>query len=150
MSVSAQPHNNGVLLTFTLLAPEKQSWFVGDLTFSTRRPTSTLGGIASPATAADRNQNVSNDDDDVPGPDLKALIARIDRLPEESKKELYARLQSLNQRTKPVPVKATFIRPVTVVGSRNLVRASNVATAKINRERRIEFAKKYLTEKKVE
>jgi hypothetical protein len=150
MSVSAQPHDNGVLLTFTLLPPEKQSWFVGDITFSTRRPTNTLDGVALAATATGRNANVSNDIDDVPGPDLKALIERIDRLPEGSKKELYEQLQSLNKKAKPFPVKATFTRPVTVVGNQSLVRVSNVATAKVNREKRIEFVKKYLAEKKVE
>jgi hypothetical protein len=36
MGVSVQPNGDGMLLTFTLLPPSKQSWFVGDLTFAAK------------------------------------------------------------------------------------------------------------------
>ena len=42
MSVAMQPSGDGVLMTFGLLAPDKESWFVGDLTFVARPPKSSV------------------------------------------------------------------------------------------------------------
>jgi len=162
MKVSIQPYGGGMLLTFILLPPEKQSWFVGDLTFRIRPVIA--GDARTPAPATGRNQNTTNDDNDEKAdPAFQALQARIDRLPESSKKELNTQLRNLIPKKKSFPVKVTLISepakveerhlrsPVKVIPSPHLVRATgNVATAILNRQKRIEFVKKYLAEKGVE
>ena len=153
MSVSAQPSGDGIQLSFTLLPPDKQSWFVGDLTFTARPPVSDTGGV----TTVSRTQNVGNDDDkDATTADLES---RIDKLPDNLKKELYAQLQNLGPRKKSFPVKLTVLTepakvedmhhksPVKVAVQHDLVRRRDNPATKANRENKIELAKKYLREK---
>jgi hypothetical protein len=62
LGVTVQPSDDGMLLPFDLLPAEKQSWFVGDLTFTPRPPVNTIG--ASTATPAPGGyQNTINDND---------------------------------------------------------------------------------------
>jgi hypothetical protein len=159
MEVGVQPYGDGMLLTFTLLLPENQSWFVGDLTFIPRAPENTTGGASAAAPAADGNQNITNDNVKNPDPDLEA---RINRLPDSSKKELYAQLRNLVTRKKPVQVQPAFIAepakldetyhksPLRVVVNRDLVRPKEDSAGKLKRQKKLEFVKKYLAEKGVE
>ncbi|HBB95040.1 MAG TPA: hypothetical protein DC054_06590 [Blastocatellia bacterium] len=157
MNVTAQPSGDGILLTFDLLPPEKQSWFVGDLTFTPRPPVNTTS--ASTATpAAGGNQNTISDNDKSADSDLEA---RINKLPESSKKELYAQLRNLVPRKKPVRVQLAVIAepakfdetyyksPVRVPVDRALVRPSNDSASKLKRQKRIEFVRQYLAERGV-
>jgi hypothetical protein len=158
MSVSAQPFGDGIRLTFTLLPPEKQSWFVGDLTFEARPPlTTTDGGVLTAARAV---RNAGNDDDK--DPTTAVLQSRIDKLSEASKKELYAQLRNLVQRKKSFPIKPIIIAdpgkieearsksPVKVAAERGLVQRGKDAAPKSNREKKIDLVKRYLKEKGVE
>jgi hypothetical protein len=155
MNVTIEPSGNGMLLTFTLLSPEKQSWFAGDIKFTTRPPVSTEGAsIATPA--AVRNRNNTHDNDMSPNPDLEA---RISRLPESSRKELYEQLRNLVPRKKPVQVQPTIITepknldetyhksPVIVIDDRGLVRPKADSAGKLNQQNKIEFVKKYLADR---
>ena len=159
MSVSAQPDGDGIRLTFTLLAPEKQSWFVGDLTFTARPPTTTADGGGDVSRAAGAIQNVSSDDDN--DPTTTALQKQIDKLSEDSKKELYAQMRDVVPRKKSFPIKPVILtEPVKAEEARNkyvrvaaesgLIQPKKDAAIKLNREKKIDLTKKYLREKGVE
>jgi hypothetical protein len=70
MRFSAQPNSGGILLSFTLLAPEKQSYFMGDLTFE---ETASVG----PANASAESMPV-------------ALRAHLSRLPRRTPAETFS------------------------------------------------------------
>jgi hypothetical protein len=164
MGASMQPTSSGVLVTFKLLVPDKQSWFVGDFTFQDGRRRHLSSVVAtersSPAgPSAGRNQNSDNEGDKSPLADLQA---QINRLPEGSKRELYAQLRNVVPRSKAVHVQPTVIfepakldetyhkQPVKVVVKPALVRPKEDSGGKLNRQKRIELAKKYLAEKGIE
>ena len=152
MNVTSQPFEDGLLLTFTLLPPEKQSWFVGDLTCTTRSPVTSVGGDNGVATI----QRSPNDDDN--NPTIADLESRIKKLPDNLKKELYTQLQK-RQTRKSFPVKPKMLTeaaeveemhhksPVKVAVKSDLVRRVPDTTAKANRQNKIELAEKYLREK---
>jgi hypothetical protein len=75
MRMDVQPNPGGLELRFTLLQPEKQSWIVGDLSFQELpvKPT--------------------EPEDDI-GPQFEALRVEIEKLPDASRKKLFAQLQS--------------------------------------------------------
>jgi hypothetical protein len=151
MGVSIQPSGDGLLLTFTLLQPSKQSWFVGDLTFATRQPTTTTAGTAAPAnkTAASAEEDADRNPD-------KELQASIDKLPPAAKKDLYAKLEHLIPRKKAYQVKPVLITepaklnethpesPVRVAVKSDSSVTKAPATAMVNRQKRIDFVKNYL------
>jgi hypothetical protein len=153
MGVSIQPNGDGMLVTFTLLQPSKQSWFVGDLTFAAREPSKTGAGAAVPAKAT----GVKDDGDPDRNPDSE-LQAKIDRLPAAAKKDLYAKLGNLIPRKKAHPVKPVLIAeptklevtrhesPVRVAVKSDSVAMRMPATTMVNRQRRVEFVKKYLAD----
>jgi hypothetical protein len=154
MGVSIQPSGDGMLLTFTLLQPSKQSWFVGDLTFAAREPSKTGAGAAVPA----KKTPASAEEDPDRNPDNE-LQARIDKLPPEAKKDLSTKLAHLIPRTKAYPVKPVMITepakleeirpgsPVRVAVKSDSTVTRSPATTMVNRQKRIEFVKKYLAEK---
>ena len=159
MSVSAQPDGDGIRLTFTLLAPEKQSWFVGDLTFTARPPTTTADGGGDVSRAAGAIQNAPNDDDN--DPTTAALQKQIDKLSEDSKKELYAQMRDVVPRKKSFPIKPVILtepvkaeearhKYVRVAAESGLIQPKKDAAIKLNREKKIDLTKKYLHEKGVE
>jgi hypothetical protein len=152
MGVSIQPNGDGMLLTFTLLQPSKQSWFVGDLTFAAREPSNTGARAAVPAKAT----GAKDDGDPDRNPDSE-LQANIDRLPAAAKKDLLAKLGNLIPRKKAYPVKPVLIAEATkleVTRHESPVRVSvksdsvarMPATTMVNRQRRVEFVKKYLAD----
>ena len=153
MGVSVQPNGDGMLLTFTLLQPSKQSWFVGDLTFAAREPSKTGAGAAVPAKATP----VKDDGDSDRNPDAE-LQAKINRLSAAAKKNLYAKLGNLIPRKKAYPVKPVLIAeparlqatrhetPVRVAVKSDSVAMRMPATTMVNRQRRVEFVKKYLAD----
>lgn len=155
MSVTVQPSGNDVLLIFNLLSPGKQSWFVGDISFVARQPV-VIGNPASGGTIPSALQPEGDPDK---GPDAE-LQARIDRLPKAEKDRLYAQMKNLIPRKKAFQVKPVLMTeqakleeeshksPVRVAIKRELDRPLNPSTAKVNRQKRVEFAKKYLAEKK--
>jgi hypothetical protein len=151
MGVSIQPNGDGMLLTFTLLQPSKQSWFVGDLTFAAREPSNTGARSASPAKVT------GSKDDGEPdrNPDSE-LQAKIDRLPDAAKKDLNEKLRNLIPRKKAYPVKPVLIAepsklgvtrhdsPVRVAVKPDSGVTRMPATTMVNRQRRVDFVKKYL------
>jgi hypothetical protein len=153
MGVSIQPNGDGMLLTFTLLQPSKQSWFVGDLTFAAREPSKTGAGAAIPAKAT----GAKDDGDPDKNPDSE-LQAMIERLPAAAKKDLYEKLGNLIPRKKAYPVKPVLIAeptklevtryesPVRIAVKSDSVAMRMPATTMVNRQRRVEFVKKYLAD----
>lgn len=154
MGVSIQPSGDGMLLTFTLLQPSKQSWFVGDLTFAAREPSKTGAG----ATAATAQKTSSKEEEDADRNPDKELQASIDKLSPAAKKDLYTKLGHVIPRKKAYPVKPVLITepaklvetrpasPVRVAVKSDSMVTRNPATAMVNRQKKIEFIKKYLAD----
>ena len=151
MGVSIQPNGDGMLLTFTLLQPSKQSWFVGDLTFAAREPSNTGARTAAPA----KTTGAKEDGEPDKNPDSE-LQAKIDRLPEAAKKDLDEKLRNLIPKKKAYPVKPVLIAGASKLGVirhespvRVAVKSDSgvtrmPATNMVNRQKRVEFVKKYL------
>ncbi len=149
MNATIQSSGDGVLFTFTLLPPEKQSWFVGDVTFTTRQFVNEAVARATPKNAA-----IEADDKD-PDPDLTARIAR---LPQSARQELNARLEGLFPRKKPMRVQALALPdtvkpekiarsvPLRIDRNRALVRPQPDTASKDRRDKKIEAAKKFLAD----
>lgn len=153
MNVTVQPSGDGQLLTFTLLQPEKQSWFVGDLTFATRPPAAT-GGQPSPGGGRHDRSDAAEDARKDPNRDL---AAEIGQLPPGTQQELLTRLESLFPRRKPVKVTPTVrAEPVPperaaraaakVTPGANVVRPKPDAAGRTRRDKRIEAIRKFLAE----
>jgi len=161
MQATMAPYGDGVLVTFTLLPPDKQSWFVGDYTFLARktRPFTPRQSIstsaAAPAPQGGRNPSGETEPEERLGPDLQALEARIAKLPADSRIELYRQLQNLTPRKKSFPVKTVVLfepakdegvhpsAPAKAIPSRK----AGPSTVKLRRQKKIEFIKQYLAEK---
>ena len=156
MGVSIQPNGDGMLLTFTLLSPGKQSWFVGDLTFAAREPVTQPAG---PGRTAYSQASASSREDGDPDKEVDAqLEAEIDKLPEAQKKDLQAKLEKLIPRKKAFQVKPTVLTepakveetsyksPRRVAVKRDATASKIPATAQNDRQKKVEFVKKYLAE----
>jgi hypothetical protein len=132
MDLTIQPWGNDILLNFRLLPPNKQSWFVGDLTFSTREQV-----------VARREE-----EEYIPFPDLEA---QLDKLPPDARMELQRQLQNLTPRRKSYRTKLTVIDQQAQVDREVykapvIVRDVTDPTARFNREKRVGFIKKFLAE----
>jgi hypothetical protein len=163
MQASMQPYGDGVLMTFTLLPPDKQSWFVGDLTFATRpRLQSPSAATTAPAPQSGKNPDTNIEDEGRSDPDLQALEARIAKLPEDSRNELHRQLQQLKhltprKRSSPVKVVVLFepakdedvhpSAPAKAIPPRKSRPSGNKSTVELHRQKKIEFIKQYLAEK---
>lgn len=147
MGWSVQPSGGGILLTFKLLTPESQSWFVGDLTFTTR--------VRIHESAPPHLRAKNNDWEEEGKPELGA---RVSRLPDSVKVHLYAQLHKLVPRKKPVQAKPSIItvsakleeeyheRPVKVEGA-NPVRPQKDTKLAMRREARQRFVEKFLSDR---
>jgi hypothetical protein len=98
MGWSVGPSGDGMLLTFKLLPPDAQSWFVGDLTFTTRVRVHPSAVAATGHTAIQEKEL-----------NQKELAARVSRLPESAQKELLGQIYNLAPKAKPVQVKPTIL-----------------------------------------
>ncbi len=147
MGVSIQPSNGGMLLTFNLLQPEKQSWFVGDLSFKTN---TSVVGIKTII-----NRNAFNETEKNPYTNLEE---KINRLSDSSKKQLYAGIYNLIPKMKPVQVKPSILTTPTKledaynktpvqVKNTNLVRQVKDTAQLLLQAKKIEFAKKYFEQR---
>jgi len=104
MQFISQPNQAGVLLSFVLLPAEKQSWFVGDITFE--RPLVTL-------------------EPEFPPP-FDALTKRIDGLSRSAREQLLARQQSVVLRHEGVPLVLRRIVEPTDAGETRLTSPQEV------------------------
>jgi hypothetical protein len=148
-----------VLMTFTLLPPDKQSWFVGDLTFLARPPQNTTTAAIAAAPQSVRNPAVDTEPEERLDPDSQALEARIAKLPVDSQMELHRQLEKLIPRKKSLPVKVAVLfepakdedahpsLPVEVNPPRKPGGTGNKSTAELHRKKKIEFIKRYLAER---
>jgi hypothetical protein len=159
MQASMQPYGDAVLMTFTLLPPDKQSWFVGDLTFLARPPQNTTTAAIAAAPQSVRNPAVDTEPEERLDPDSQALEARIAKLPVDSQMELHRQLEKLIPRKKSLPVKVAVLfepakdedahpsLPVEVNPPRKPGGTGNKSTAELHRKKKIEFIKRYLAER---
>jgi hypothetical protein len=140
---SAQPNADGMLLTFTLLAPDQQSWLMGDLTF--QEP--------FVAQASEEMHGTVRLEDGVPS-EFQALLPQFDKLPKSSQQQLRVEQQSVfpTKRGKRAPL-ATVTEPTqlgnigsrrTVVGPSNLVRSGKDSASESGRSKQLEILKKYI------
>lgn len=140
MTIGAQRNEGGMLLTFGLLTPDKQSWFMGDVTFQET--------VVEPT--------VTNEPEEGFPPAFEAARAQIDKLPKSVQKDLLAQQQSVGpiKRGKPVSP-ATLAEPTQlgnsslspigkVVGASDLVRPSKDSVGELNRSKRLEILNKKL------
>jgi hypothetical protein len=110
MNGSMAPTNNGVVLDFGLLAPDKESWWVGDFTFVARPPSSTTTTVSAPPIPVRGDRPSAGDEpENLHDPELQALFTRVGKLPAESRKELYRQLEALTPRRKSFPAKITVL-----------------------------------------
>lgn len=152
MEVSIQPSEDGMLLTFTLLAPENQSWFVGDLTFENKQTVLAAAASKPVSRAAGRGQKITI-------PETSAnleLEAKINRLPDKAKKALEAELRSLTPKrramshvkplllTGPAKMEQTYHRKAVRVANSNLVRSVKDRGGERLRVRKSELISGYL------
>jgi hypothetical protein len=160
MQASMQPSGDGVLMTFTLLAPDKQSWFVGDLSFIARPPQ--VAGSPTPLAAFTTNQSSGQEEveEERYGPEVRQLQAKIAKLPGEMRRDLDLQLQRLTPRRKHAPTNLSVLfqpakdEPVRAVLASKTPshdpsgRAKNALSARF--QRKVEFVKKYLSEKGIQ
>jgi hypothetical protein len=145
MNLTEQSNPAGMLLTFTLLRPEKQSWIVGDISFQ------------EPQTVP-----VNEPKAKLPA-QFEAVRAQIDKLPENSRKELLAQRRSVVLRregmrlspkiiAEPAPVgeKLTFKSPTKVEPKGDLVQLEKDSVGELNRQKELEVLKKFLAERGVQ
>jgi hypothetical protein len=143
MSWEVQPSGDDILLNFNLLAPEKQSWFVGDITFATQ-PVVSQPRITSPAVMDDDQP----EEEFVPFPELQS---EIDKLPKNVRNDFYRQLQNLIPKRKSYRIKPIVtdqpaeVRP-TVYNAPPSVSGVENSTTKLNRQKRVDFIKKFLAE----
>ncbi len=157
MEVTGQHAGDGIILTFTLLTPDKQSWFVGDITFETREPANTEGGnasagVGSPAT--EPSPSHTEGEDKIPDD----LAERYNKLPDNAKLDLIAQLRSLTPKRKSFKVQRILLDeqsnikeihhklPVKVAVDSGLVRAVKNSRTQQIRQKRRELAEKFLSQ----
>jgi hypothetical protein len=144
MNGSAQRKGTGIELTFNLLEPDKQSWIVGDVTF--QEPLSVP---------------IEEPEYEIP-PQFQALRAQIDKLPETSRKELRAQLESVIPRTEARRLEVKMIAeptelretqpesPGTVVRKSDLVRPAKDSVGELTRRKQLEVLRKFFAERGVQ
>jgi len=145
MNGSAQRKGTGMELSFNLLEPDKESWIVGDVTFQ------------EPLPVPRRDEP----EDEIP-PQFQALRAQIDKLPETSRKELRAQLESVIPRTEarrlevkmiaePTQLPETHLKsPGTVVRKSDLVRPAKDSVGELTRRKQLEVLRKFFAERGVQ
>jgi hypothetical protein len=106
MQVALQPAGDGALLTFTLLPPDKQSWFVGDLTFAA--PLTQTSARATPAAQPAAIPAQEKEEDELP-PDLRALQAKVQKLSPDDRHTLDLELKKLTTGKKSSPAKLKIL-----------------------------------------
>jgi hypothetical protein len=141
-------------MSFKLLVPDKQSWFLGDLTFTNRPPVNTETGGAAAAAVVGLQESAPEIESN-PHPEIEEAI---DRLPEASRKELYALLRNVVPRKKPVRVQPKVSdvpvdlhlehhkEPVRVAAHPEWTKFQENSVGNLNRQKRLEIAKQYLAE----
>ena len=142
MDLSFQPNGAGMLLTFNLLTPDKQSWFVGDVTFQEK-----VGGPGA-----------SEPEEGIPA-QFEALRAHVNKLPASVRKQILARQQSVGPTKRGTPLQPTILAeptqlgntylksPETVVSGSDLIRPAKDTSGEVNRRKQLEVLKKSLTER---
>src|SRR5262249_25381480 len=137
MDFSAQPHDDGMELRFVLLKQESESWMMGDITFQDVRP------------------GTLDDPDERTHAPFKALLAQIYKLPESSRKELFAQLESVVLRNEgrrrsvrmiaqPTTLGAKRLQsPLAVVPKTDLVRLETDSLGELNRRKQFEVLRKF-------
>jgi len=152
MDLTIQPLGNDVLLIFRLMSPEKQSWMVGDIIFSTRQDFDINERCKTSSTPGDKTKtDATGDAEYVPFPDLQA---QLDRLPQSSLIELRQQLQNLAPRNKSYRIKPIVVNQQAKIDrsaykSPTFVPSVTDPTARLNRLRRIELIKTYLASHKI-
>lgn len=131
ISVGVESNAAGLLLSFTLLAPERQSWIVGDLTVQDRilppgeLPESEVGEkVPSPVRVAENEQR-----ENVP-PHFAALQAQMENLPESARKELLAQQQRVIPKGRATREEPTIIAAPTQRGNTYLKSPERVVPTK--------------------
>jgi hypothetical protein len=137
MTMIEQPNDRGMELTFILLVPEKQSWIVGDITFE---------------------EPIHIE------PQFEAVRAQIEKLSEDSRKELREQQRSavfrreettpqLSVKTiaEPAAVGVTYLEsPRKVKPKGDLVQPGEDSIGEMNRRKQLEVFRNYLAEKRLQ
>jgi hypothetical protein len=163
LQASMQPSGDGVLLTFTLLRPAKQSWIVGDYSFVVRRPERLERSMKSPGTTPpprrDKNPSEETESEERLDSDSRALQARIDKLPADSRIELYRKLQYVTPRKKSSLLKTVVLfepakdkdvhpsAPAKTISDRKPRPSGSRASVDLRRQKKIDFIKQFLAER---
>jgi hypothetical protein len=143
MNVAAQPNGGGMLLTFNLLAPGQQSWFMGDLTFQET-------ALRPPVKSAEM-QGTIRLEDGVP-PEFQALLPQFNKLPASTQQQIRVEQQAV------VPVKpgkrasiATATQSTqlgntnsrqTIVTQENLINSKKDSAYEVIRSKQLQVLKK--------
>jgi hypothetical protein len=153
MSVTSEPNDAGILLSFTLLAAEKQSWIMGDLTVYGKRSIP----IDEPEKISPKIDDLRaqvKDGEKTPA-QFAALRAQIEKLPEDARKQLLADQQSVVPRkgarrlkakivAEPTKVGATHLNaPRKLAGTTELVRRVKDSAGELERQKKLEVLRKF-------
>jgi hypothetical protein len=142
INFTAQPNGAGMLLSFSLLTPDNQSWCFGDLTVQ------------------DTQTVITNESEEKLPAELEALRAQIDKLPKSSRNELLAQLQSVvpkkgGKRFQPTIIAEstqlgdTHLKPPgIVVPNSDLVRPKKDSVGELNRQKALEVLRKFLAKRR--
>ena len=141
LGFSAQPNGAGMLLSFSLLTPDSQSYCFGDLTIQ------------------DTQTVIANESEEKLPPQLEALRVQIEKLPKNSRNELLAQLQRVvpkkgGKRFQPTIIAEstqlgdTHLKPPEiVVPNSDLVRPKKDSVGELNRQKTLEVLKKFLAKR---
>jgi hypothetical protein len=156
MSVSAEPNPAGMLLSFSLLLPKSESWIMGDVTFE-GPPSLPLTDLCPPPPPG---EVTAEESEGVP-PQFKAQQALIDKLPESSRKELFAQQHSVVLKKPGKRLTPMIIAPSTRVGEVHLESPAKFQReaglpppskdfiGELNRRKQLEVARKFFAERGV-
>jgi hypothetical protein len=159
MQAEMQPYGDGVLMVFTLLPPDKQSWYVGDLTFVARPPKSTTTVTPAPANRDTQKPLATHESEEGLSPELKAIEERLAALPPDSRIELDHELRNLIPRKKPSATRLTvLLDPATdedvhpgplklVIPGRHSRPSGDKPTQTSHRQMKLDFIRHYLAAK---
>jgi hypothetical protein len=154
MVASMWSTGDGVDIAFTLLDPDQQSWFVGDLNVTNQPPrVLDTAAAAQPRGAGAMISEVELERN--PHPEIEEGIAKLS---ESSRKELYALLRDVTPRRKPVRTELKMLahpatteeaprgKPGKPVEESDWIRQSKDASGQERLKKRIEIAQKYLAD----
>jgi hypothetical protein len=156
MQASMQPFGDGVLMTFTLLPPDKQSWFVGDLTFVARPPQGTVATETASAPASTPTAGAAGEEDERIPPELQALQASVAKLSGGDRRILDSEWQKIGVRKKSKPSKVTVLfEPAKVEETQRVVpspapvrsRGGSKTAAQVRLDEKAKFVRQFLAER---